>query len=151
MPLVRLSILVAALVATPTASAATVKPCWERVIADWTNGGVQSSYKTACYAKALKRLPTDVRMYSDAGQEIRRAMLAAIRHDDRSPPTSSGKASAPEDPAATTSRAAEPTSRRLPLPILFAITLALTLVAAGVVGRLRARRNSARRPRPLEQ
>ena len=149
MMLVRLSILVAALAATPTASAATTpKPCWERVISDWTNGNVQSSYKAGCYAKALKRLPTDVRMYSDAGQDIRRAMLAAIRHDDPPPPASGGKAAARESAAAVR---VDPKSRTLPLPILFAITLALTLVAVGVVGRLRARRNAQRQTDPLEQ
>jgi hypothetical protein len=150
MMLVRLSILVAALAATQTASAAaaTPKPCWERVIADWTNGSVQSSYKAACYAKALTRLPTDVRMYSDAGQEIRRAMLAAIRNDDPPPPASGSKPTAQESAAAAR---VDPKSRTLPLPILFAITLALTLVAVGVVGRLRARRNAQRRIDPLEQ
>ena len=150
MMLVRLSILVAVLAATSTASAAaaTPKPCWERVIADWTNGSVQSSYKAACYAKALTRLPTDVRMYSDAGQDIRRAMLAAIRHDDPSPPGSGGKAAARESAAAVR---VDPKSRTLPLPILFAITLALTLVAVGVVGRVRARRNAQRQVDPLEQ
>ena len=174
MPLVRLSILVFALVATPTASAATTKPCWERVIADWTNGSVQSSYKAACYATALERLPTDVRMYSDADEDIRRAMLAAIRHDDKPPPqsgqtesgqgqsgqtqsgqaTSGGEASAAKESAATTTTPARtdgPKSRTLPLPLIFAITLALTLVAAGVVGRLRARRSAQRQAQPLEQ
>jgi hypothetical protein len=151
MRLVRLSLLFAALAATSTASATATpaKPCWERVIADWTNGSVQSSYKAACYAKALKRLPTDVRMYSDAGQEIRRAMLAAIRHDDPPPPASSGKAATASESAAAGQ--VDPKSRKLPLPILFAITLVLTLVAVGVVGRVRARRNAQQRIDPLEQ
>jgi hypothetical protein len=149
MPLVRLSILAAALVVAPTASAAASEPCWQRVIADWTNGSVESSYKAACYANALKRLPTDVRMYSDADQEIRRAMLAAIRNDDQ-PPTSSSTSSATKDSAAAVQPVGSKT-RTLPLPIIFAITLALTLVAAGVVGRLRARRSAARQSRPAEQ
>ena len=148
MSLVRPVLLVAALVAAPTSSAAPSKPCWQRVLADWTNGSVQSSYAAACYANALKRLPTDVRLYSDADQEIRRAMLAAIRNED-DPPATGGAASAAERSAA--GRPADAKARSLPLPILFAITLALTLVAVGVVGRVRARRSAQRRGCPLQE
>jgi hypothetical protein len=147
MSLVRPALLVAALVAAPSSSAATSTPCWQRVLADWTNGSVQSSYAAACYAKALKRLPTDVRLYSDADQEIRRAMLAAIRKENE-PPTTGGAAAAGRSAAG---RVAEAKARSLPLPVLFAITLALTLVAVGVVGRVRARRSAQRRSRALQE
>ena len=145
MSLLRPVLLVAALVAVPTSSAATTTPCWQRVLSDWTDGSVQSSYAAGCYAKALKRLPTDVRLYSDADQEIRRAMLAAIRKEN-DPPASGGASSAER----SVEHAPDANARSLPLPILVAITLALTLVAVGVVGRVRARRSAQRRGRPLQ-
>jgi hypothetical protein len=114
------------------------------VVADWTNGAVKRTYAAACYADALKRLPTDVRLYSDADEDIRRAMLAVLRKG----PTGGGPGSGPPQarPAAPTPAAAN--DRRLPLPVLFAVTLALTLAAAVLVSRLRARR-VARRAKPL--
>jgi hypothetical protein len=136
---------VAVIAAGPAQATAPTKPCWQRVLADWTNGSIQRTYAASCYADALKRLPTDVRLYSDADEDIRRAMLAALRKG----PTSG----APGGPGSQAQRvAATPATssgRRLPLPVLIVVTFALTLAAAGLVSLLRARRVAARRAKPL--
>src|SRR5262245_10952542 len=151
---------VVALGAGRTGAAEAAKPCWRQVLYDWTNGTIQATYRASCYAEALQRLPTDVRLYSDAGDEIRRAMLTVIR-DGPTPggPAAGGPAAGgptPGGPAASASgpkRSLESLSaadeaqsnRTLPVPILVALTLLLTLTAAGIVGRLRARRVAADR------
>jgi len=50
-------------------------PCWQRVIADWSdNGRVDRTYPLACYRAAVKHLPEDLRAYSSAPDEIDRAL-----------------------------------------------------------------------------
>ena len=71
-----------AVVARPATAAASQQPCWRDVIEDWTNGGIQHRYAVHCYSAALSHLPTDVRLYSDAADDIHRALLAALRRDD---------------------------------------------------------------------
>jgi len=138
-----------ALATGPSPASAAAKPCWRQVLQDWTNGGIQARYRASCYAEALQNLPTDVRLYSDAGDEIRRAMLSVLREG----PTSGGgagqgRAAEPRSLETLTPQEADRGARKLPLPILAALTLALTLLAAGVVGRLRSRRVAARSAHP---
>jgi hypothetical protein len=71
-------------------------------------------------------------------------MLAAIRKG----PTDRGKPSA-STPSKTAAVAVAGNDRTLPLPVLFATTIALTLAAAAVAGRLRARRGTSRHVKPL--
>jgi hypothetical protein len=139
------TVAVAVIAAGPAHAVAPTKPCWERVLADWTNGALERSYAAACYADALKRLPPDVRLYSDADQDIRRAMLAALRKGPGGGAAGGGPPGA--QVAAATPAAAH--DRRLPLPVLFALTLALTLAAAGLASWVRSRRVAARRAKPL--
>ena len=64
---------VLAVVSPRGASAAT--PCWERVIADWSdNGRVDGTYPLTCYREAVKHLPEDLRAYSSAPAAIDRAL-----------------------------------------------------------------------------
>jgi hypothetical protein len=136
----------AALAVGQAAPAEAAKPCWRQVLDDWTNGTIQATYRASCYAEALQKLPTDVRLYSDASDEIRRAMLTVIRDG----PTSGGPtggASAPERSLESVGAPAEAKSdETLPVPILVALTLALMLTAAGIVGRLRAKRVTGESP-----
>ena len=69
--------LVLALGAAAPASAAT--PCWKAVINDWFDGKIDKKYAPECYTQAIKHLPIDVKQYSGAEDDIRRAMLAALR------------------------------------------------------------------------
>lgn len=56
--------------------------CGQKVIDDWyDNGRVDSVYPISCYRAALKLLPDDVKSYSDAPDEINRALQDAIRKE----------------------------------------------------------------------
>jgi hypothetical protein len=62
------------------APAAAAKPCWYRVQNDWyRHGQVQGTYPVHCYVEAIAKLPEDSKTYSSAPDDIRRAMLLAIR------------------------------------------------------------------------
>ena len=80
-----LLVLVAGLAATaalPSSAAAAGKPCWERVIDDWLdNGTIDKQYKAACYQQALKRVPEDLRDYSNITDAISAALSASLRGD----------------------------------------------------------------------
>ena len=71
-----LAALVSLSVASP-ASAAT--PCWKRLINDWYDGRIDNVYPVRCYQQAISKLPPDAQNYSSAPEDIRRALLAAIR------------------------------------------------------------------------
>jgi hypothetical protein len=66
-------------VAAP-AGAGSLDACAQRVIRDWYSGGrVDGVYPLACYRAAIRALPSDVLQYSDADQDIRRALAFARR------------------------------------------------------------------------
>jgi hypothetical protein len=58
------------------ASAGT--PCWRTLINDWFDGKIDHVYPRGCYTQAIAHLPNDVQTYSNAADEIRQAMLAAL-------------------------------------------------------------------------
>lgn len=60
-----------------TASAAE---CWKELVNDyWADNRVDRTYPISCYREAMESLPADVQQYSDAQDDLRRALLAAIR------------------------------------------------------------------------
>ena len=63
----------------PESAAAAPKPCWKRLINDWYDGRIDNVYPVKCYREAIKHLPEDVESYSDAREDIQRALLSAIR------------------------------------------------------------------------
>lgn len=66
--------------ALPSQAAAKGKPCWERVIDDWLdNGAIDRHYSTACLQEALKRVPEDLRDYSNLPDAINAALAESIR------------------------------------------------------------------------
>jgi hypothetical protein len=98
---IRLPILLAltALVATVGAlagpsPAAAAKPCWVQLVNDWYDGRIDKTYPVSCYRAAIKNLPEDVRSYSEAREDIERALLAAIRQNEQS----GGDELGPSDP-----------------------------------------------------
>ena len=154
----------------PAASAAT-KTCGEKVVDDWYGDGrVDQIFPAHCYLDAIRSLPVDVKDYSNAEEDIRRALAYARLHKTdpgptggpaptqtgtaAEPPTSSGpggpETSVPvdtADPASDTSAApgvdtSGPSS--VPIPLLILGGLALLLLAAGAAGYL-SRRSQARR------
>ena len=80
-PLILLVLLAAVAVAAsaPHPAAAATKPCWKRLINDWYDGRIDNVYPVKCYREAIKHLPEDVASYSDAREQIQRALLSAIR------------------------------------------------------------------------
>jgi hypothetical protein len=74
----------------PEPAAAATKPCWKRLINDWFDGRIDNVYPVKCYREAIKHLPEDVESYSDAREDIERALLSAIRK--------SGGSLGPNDP-----------------------------------------------------
>jgi hypothetical protein len=70
----------AALVAALPATASSTDACAQRVIRDWYDGGrVDGVYPLRCYHAAIRALPEDVLQYSDARNEIERALAYAAQ------------------------------------------------------------------------
>jgi hypothetical protein len=60
--------------ATGVVGAGAASDCGERVIADWRDGRIDGVYELRCYEEAVEALPEDVRAYSSAADDIRRAL-----------------------------------------------------------------------------
>jgi hypothetical protein len=77
--LLLLTALIAALAALMPATASAAE-CWKELVNDyWADNRVDRTYPIACYREAMESLPADVQQYSDAQDDLRRALLAAIR------------------------------------------------------------------------
>ena len=50
--------------------------CVSKLLGDWRDGGINGTYSVQCYQTALAELPEDLRIYSSAETDIKRAMLA---------------------------------------------------------------------------
>jgi hypothetical protein len=157
----------ATLTVAPTAPAAT-KGCADQIVADWYGDGrVDKIYRIPCYQEAIRSLPVDVLDYSNAREDILRA-LAYARQGQSDPGPSGGPTptdTTPGDPGETTTDGGpgdpgdpgdpgEETSASgdvdtsgpssVPIPLLVLGGLALLLLAAGGAGYL-SRRAQARR------
>jgi hypothetical protein len=85
-------VLVAPGVAHAKPARASARPCWKDVVNDWVpDGRVDGTYKVSCYQQALKHLPPDLREYSSAEQDFKRALLGAA---------ATGKGGGPPNPNA---------------------------------------------------
>lgn len=143
----------AAALALPAASASAATPCWQRLLVDSYDFTIQGTYPAACYLQALKRMPADLRDYSDLVDVLQRA-LAAVRvaHPHARavaalpvPPTTKlpkrfrpRATKAPFSVVAADVAPGGPTS--LPLPLLVLGGLGGLLTAAGGAGALLRRR-----------
>jgi hypothetical protein len=137
-------------IAAPAASAA--RPCWKDLVDDyWADNRVDKVYPISCYRDAMEALPRDVKEYSDAQDDLRRALLIAIRNE-RDKGDSSGGSSTEGDgrTSATPSTSSDDNAPKgffgevidklgpknassVPVPLLVLATIALLLVgAAGV-------------------
>jgi hypothetical protein len=163
-----LALVLAALsVAAPAAAA---KPCWVKLVNDWYDGRIDGTYTAKCYRDAIKNIPEDLKGYSAAEEDIRRALLAATRENggelaDTEPvePQDDESANGPgsDDGDGGDSEAVPPGSNgggglldflkpsnadSVPIPLLVLAGLALVLLAAAGASFL-ARRVQARRVR----
>ena len=140
------------------------RSCWRDVLNDWLpDARVDGTYRVACYQQALKHLPPDLRQYSSAEQDFKRALLAAAAHS---------KGGGPPDPNAliigangrkTASHHREAhqpgifrrvldwlgpsNATSIPTPLIVLASIAVLLLAAALASFL-ARRIQARRLRP---
>ena len=105
---VRIAVAVALFLLAPASGPAGSRDaCAQRVIRDWYSGGrIDGVYPLACYRAALRALPNDVLQYSNADQDIRRALAFARR--GRTDPGSKPLPAATK--TASTQAAAEPDS-----------------------------------------
>ena len=152
----------AALVLFAAAPASAGKPCWRAILDDWSdNGRVDAAYADSCYEQALRNLPTDVEIYSDAGDVIEAARDQALRDNSRRPQSRPGTESEPgtgealqagnrkgkggdgDGPIGAALNWGQSAAGDVPLPLLALAGVALLLTAAGGAGllsrRLRAR------------
>src|SRR5262245_26925971 len=71
--------LVVALLTLPApASASSAKSCPQQVLREWRAGHVGKNHSVACYRAALAGLQEDLRAYSDAPEQIGRALHARL-------------------------------------------------------------------------
>ena len=83
---------------------AKAKPCADQVVADWYDDGrVAKIYPLACYRQAIRNLPNDILIYSNAEEEIGRALAFASKGKpdpggkDPTPPTTTSDDTTPGD------------------------------------------------------
>jgi hypothetical protein len=50
--------------------------CVSALLTDWRDGRIDGTYSVGCYQAALEQLPEDLRIYSSAESDIKRALLA---------------------------------------------------------------------------
>ena len=148
-----------ALSAAPASPAAT-KSCADQIVADWYGDGrVDKIYRIPCYQEAIRSLPVDVLDYSNAREDILRALAYAKQgKPDPGPSGGSGPTgTTPGDPGETTTTEGGPGDETsasgdvdtsgpssVPIPLLILGGPALLLLAAGGAGYL-SRRAQARR------
>ena len=174
-PTALIALVVLSLFAGAPAASAAPKTCGEKVVDDWYGDGrVDQIFPAHCYLDAIRSLPVDVKDYSNAEEDIRRALAYARLHKtDPGPtggpaPTQTSTAVEPPttthggtdtsgpgssvpvdttDPGSDTSAAPGVDTSgpsSVPIPLLILGGLALLLLAAGGVGYL-SRRSQARR------
>ena len=154
------------------AAGAKAKTCADQVVADWYGDGrVDKIFPKYCYQEAIRSLPVDVLDYSNAKEDILRALAYARQGkpdpgpsggprpsaggggdgtstDTTASPGTAGGPGDPGGPGEETSASGDtvdtsgPSS--VPIPLLILGGLALLLLAAGGAGYL-SRRAQARR------
>ena len=144
-----LAIAAASLVGAPTAGAAG---CGTAVLKDWADGKVDRAYPVKCYQDALDAMPEDMRSYTSAPDDIKRALLARLRATRTHHGELRSRPRLATTPPRTTARealsAAGVTTRAtgIPLPLIVIAAVGLVLLLAGSAGlfgrRLRAARHS---------
>jgi len=136
----------AAVLATAGAPSAHAEiPCWQSVVSDWSAGRLGPGYAVSCYQSALAHLPDDVRTYSSAPDDIRRAMLGAVeaRASQAAVAATPRRAPAVRRPAAVSPTRAPRTEAAVAPPSIVAetgassggrsVTTPLAVLAAGVL------------------
>jgi len=149
---------------SPAAAASTAasKACAKLVVADWYGDGrVDKIFPLHCYQEAIRSLPVDVLDYSNAKEDILRALQFARQNKPDPGPTGSSPTTTdttepgagPDDPSDPGNPGGETVAApgvdtsgpsSIPIPLFILGGLALLLLAAGGAGYL-SRRAQARR------
>ena len=61
-----------------SAGTASAAPCWKTLLNDWYDGRIDKTYDAQCYRDAIKHLPPDVEVYSNAKDDLKRALQNVI-------------------------------------------------------------------------
>jgi len=69
-----LATVAAAAVAAWAPAGSAAEPCWQVLVDDWSDGAISNLYPIRCYRQALENMPEDVRLYSNASDDINRAL-----------------------------------------------------------------------------
>lgn len=130
-------------------AAAAPPPCWKTLLNDWYDGHIDKTYPIPCYHQAIAHLPTDIKLYSNAKEDIQRALATAIAGGTTSTPTTTNGGTTPTTTTTTTPapkpHKSGPISNAIkkltpggadafPLPLLILGFLALLLILAGIAG-----------------
>jgi hypothetical protein len=65
----------------PFAQPQAERACGKAVLSDWADGRIDRAYPDPCYQAAIEAMPEDMRAYSTAKDDIRRALYS--HRDDR--------------------------------------------------------------------
>src|SRR5437868_12525165 len=142
-----LAVAASSLVGAPTAAAAN---CGTAVLKDWADGKLDRAYPVRCYQDALDAMPEDMRSYTTAPDDIKRALLARLRatrtHHGELRGRSRQAAAAPRTTAREALSAAGVTTRAtgIPLPLIVIASVGLVLLLTGSAGLLTRRLRAAR-------
>jgi hypothetical protein len=148
--LLLLALVAAALGAAPTATAAN---CGTAVLKDWADGKLDRVYPVKCYQDALDAMPEDMRSYTTAPDDIKRALLARLRtartHHGELRGHSRHLTATPRQTAREALSAAGVTTGAtgIPLPLLVIAATGFVLLLAGSAGLLGRRLRAARHSR----
>jgi hypothetical protein len=154
-------------------AASAAPPCWKSLLNDWYDGRIDKSYPAQCYRDAIKHLPPDVAVYSNAKDDLRRALQNVLAGQPPNPGigstsggndggTDTGTTPVTTDQGTGTDTIGRDTSTdgvvvgamkngsksadSVPIPLLVLGGLALLLIAAGGAGVV-AKRLQARGPK----
>ena len=65
--------------ANARSAAAPLPTCSSRLLTDWSDGSIDGTYPIRCYRDTLKSLPTDLKIYSSAPDDIAQALSTQIQ------------------------------------------------------------------------
>lgn len=151
-PVMRLllaTLAVQSVVAALPSPASAAEVCWKVLVNDyWADGRLDRTYSVSCFREAIDKLPPDVRHYSDAGDDLRRALAGAVRERTdvtgatRAPASSTPEPAPLDDQAPkgffeeTIDRVGPKNADSVPVQVLVLASIALVLLASAGASRL---------------
>jgi hypothetical protein len=143
---------------TAGAKANAHKPaCWQKLLNDWYDGRIDGTYSVRCYHEAINHLPEDIQDYSQARDDLNRALLNALVGIGGSGPPNDGTMVPPGGKRTLQSHKKDESffqrlanklgpgnATSIPLPLMILASVGLLLVAAAGAS-VAARRIQARR------